>query len=411
MAPWNVTHVCSAWRQAAVEMPNLWNNVAVTFRIDMEEECALLKSILEAFLSRTGESLISLKIIAKNLLDSHSFCGSIIDLLLPYIGRFRHLSLHPCEALCSLLESKVNALESAELDFSEAFNPDHDVFNTIFLDKTCNLRRVTISSNFLDLDLDPFHISWANLTQLCLKNTYLAYSQGHAVLRQCVRLVSLAFGIVPDIECRGMTRNTILPVLESLKVAIYTGEQCGQFLQPFILPSLKRLEIDSISTCSQWSEMILPQLVQRSSCQLRRFEASALAPSTVTAFLMTVPSLTRLILHNLRVGRLREPIQDKDMFSAIARGSLVPNLQHFECRLYDLEYVINSVERRTNTATSRISPCTPIRSMVIHGYPGNKWQGVQERLSRLRAQGTNIIFRDTSLDIVKISHNHVRNIH
>jgi hypothetical protein len=389
-------------------MPNLWNNVALAVRIDREAECVLLKDMLETFLSRTGKSLISLKIVAKGLVKSHPFHRSIIHLLLPYLGQFRHLSLNPSEAFHVLLESKLEALESADLGFSEKFNANYNASNMMFFDKTCKLRRVAISSVFPDLDLSTFHISWAHLTHLYFKNIYLPFSQGHAVLRQCVRLVSLAFGIIPNSECHAVTCNTILPVLESLKIVIFMEEPCGQILQPFILPSLKRLEVDSTGTYSQWSELALPRLVQRSACHLKRFEATALAPSVVTALLTAVPSLTRLSLYNLKVGRYREPNHDKQLFSAVARGVLVPNLQHFECNLFDLEYVIDIVEMRTNTAVFRVSPCTPIRSMVIHGLPGRKWQDAQLALSRLQAQGTNIIFHDTSLEIVKKSRNLVR---
>ena len=36
----------------------------------------------------------------------------------PLVGRFRHLSLNPCEAFHLLLESKVNVLESVGLNIS-----------------------------------------------------------------------------------------------------------------------------------------------------------------------------------------------------------------------------------------------------------------------------------------------------
>ena len=198
------------------------------------------------------------------------------------------------------------------------------------------------------------------------------------MLRQCVSLVSLACCIVPDTECHGVTCNTILPVLESLKIATYVAEPCGQFLRPSILPSLKRLEVNLTGISSQWSGMVLPRLIHRSSCRLRRFEATALAPPAVTALLTAAPSFTRLTLFNLRARRYTH---NRDFFLAIARGDLVPNLQHFESNLLNLEYVIDPVERRTTTTTSHISPCTPIRTMVIHDYPGEKWHGVQKSSS------------------------------
>jgi hypothetical protein len=392
-------------------MPSLWNNVAVAFPRDKAAECALLKNMLEAFLLRSGDSLISLKIVAEDLVDCDSFIQSIIDLILPYIGQLRHLSLNPSDPFHLLLEGNVHALESADLEFSEKFDADPNVSSMMLLDKTCNLRRVTISSDFVDLDLTIFHFSWTHLTQLSFRNTYLTFAQGHAMLRHCINLVSLTFGIIPDIECHAMACNTILPVLESLTIMILTSEECGQFLRPFILPSLKRLEVDATGTHFQWSEVVLPQLVRRSSCHLKRFEVSAFAPSAVIALLTVAPSITRLSLQHLNVGRCREPSYNTNLLGAIARGDLVPNLQIIECNLYDLEYIIDVVEMRSKTAAFHIPPSTPIRSMVVHGYPGMKWQGVQESLSRLRTQGTNITFRDTSIKIAKRSGRRIRISH
>lgn len=412
--PWNLTHVCSTWRLVAMGMPNLWNNVAVAFHCGKEAKWAVLKDMLDLFLSRTRKSLISLKIVAEGLVDAHPFWRSIIDLLLPYIGQFRHLSLNPSEAFSLLLESKVDALESADLEFSERFNTHPNISNMTFFDKACNLRRIAISSNFADLDLNTFHISWTHLSHLHLVNTYPKFIQGHAVLRQCASLVSLALDMIPDIECHGVTCATILPKLEFLKIVICAGQPCGQFLQPFILPSLKRFEVDSIGTYSRQpdlSAVALTQLVQRSSCQLKRFEATALAPSVLTALLTVAPSLTRLSLHNLKIGRFREPSHDQHLFSAVACGNLLPNLQIIECNLFDLEHVIDTVEMRSRIAPFRIPPCTPIRSMIIRGYPGGYWQSVQGSLSGLRTRGVNIIFRDITLDIVKKSLNRTRHAH
>jgi hypothetical protein len=392
-------------------MPNLWNNVMVAFRCDKETECALLKDMLEAFLSRAGNSLISLKIVAEDLVHSDSFCGSIVDLVLPYIGQIRHLSLNPSEPFHLLLEGKVDALESADLEFSEKFDADPNVPNMTLFYHACNLRRVTISSDFADLDLTIFHFSWTHLTQLCFRNTFLTFAQGHTMLRHCINLVSLAFGIISDVECHAMACNTILPVLEFLKIMIHTSEACGQFLQPFILPSLKRLEVDATGTHFQWSEVVLPRLVQRSSCHLRRVEVSAFAPSAVVALLTAAPSITRLSLQHLKVGRCGEPSHDKNLLSAVARGDLVPNLRIIECNLYNLEYVIDVVEMRWKTTAFRIPPCTPIRSMVVHGYPGMKWQNAQGSLTRLRTRGINIVFRDTTFKIVQRSGKRIRNTH
>jgi hypothetical protein len=130
-SPWNLAQICASWRTLALSSPNLWNDVAVQFPYHRRGEFVHLRNLLEIFLSRSGNSSISLNITAA--VDEYpldpKLVDSIVNLVHLHIRQFRHLGLQPVGAMMPILQlpsDTVQALESVSLVF------DEDDCNNIF---------------------------------------------------------------------------------------------------------------------------------------------------------------------------------------------------------------------------------------------------------------------------------------
>lgn len=355
-APWSLTHVCQTWRQLALGMPTLWNDLSILALRYSPKRWEYMKSILKVFLARTSTSLISLEIMVPydwDRRDPHKpgrsgrpcppVIESLVHVLQPYLGRINHLSLIPLEWLGFLLQlpgGVVAALESISLTFYEYVQRpefiDSDYFPTsviTILDQTPHLRKATITSAGAGLHPNALRFPWSQLTHLHFIRTWITFAEGHGVLRQCTNLVSCGFGIATDKEWLPNTPDTILENLESLVVEGKDGDY-GRFLQPFVLPALKKFGIHSTSG-SVWSAEDLTTLIVRSSCSLERLEAGGLKQDTISALLSQAPSFKELLLLSMRPDHFR------GILSTIVRGDLTPNLRTLG---YDPEGIKASID-------------------------------------------------------------------
>jgi hypothetical protein len=272
--PWNLTQICAAWRGVALGLPSLWNNIAVEFPCSQRERCAHLRNKLDIFLSRTGNSTISLNLRATMFLDDNPSCrpfiDSIINCVRPHAGRLRLLELQPAQVFMPIMvlpSALVHALEFVCLNFTKEdnssprfFGPGIGFTNKITAFETArNLHSVTLISEYADMHLSVFRFPWSQLTHLIILDTFVYFADGHEVLRQCTGLVSCSTGITTDIMCYATLPPTLLRNLVSLTIHAYDAEEeHGRFLEPFVLPSLRHLELAS-EGCA-WSEMNVLQL-------------------------------------------------------------------------------------------------------------------------------------------------------
>jgi hypothetical protein len=207
-------------------------------------------------------------------------------------------------------------------------------------------------------------------------------------------MISCTFGIVSDANCQAATvmPDTILDHLQTLKIYVhnYGSATFGEFLRPFIVPSLKHLGVNTYSKFSNtlvpFSDVALSLLVQRSSCQLDHFEARSLDPLAVTGLLAKAPLLRKLTLYYLGY----DGIHHRDLFSAIGLGKLAPNLHTFECGARDAKSCIDFLETRAKVAALPHSSCTTIRSVVIQCRELCYMQGLEGIKESFDAQGINI---------------------
>jgi hypothetical protein len=125
-APWNLTQICSVWRGVALGLPTLWNDIVVEFPCNKDNKCVHLRNILEIFLSRAGNSTISLNMSATTFRAYNPFCqpfiDSIINCVQPHVTQLKVLELHPSEIFLPILElpsGVAQALEVVSLEFDK----------------------------------------------------------------------------------------------------------------------------------------------------------------------------------------------------------------------------------------------------------------------------------------------------
>ena len=406
LAPWNLLLVCSKWRQVALGTSALWNDI-YTYG------CPKLP-ILKSILSRTGISLISLHIHVqlapsnrRRGLTLKTLCEQIGDIIQPYVGRFSYLSLYPAEEFRRFSDlpcGRMENLQSVSLDFSDGetkYTLDYSdayhypLYPVTAFNNARNLREVKILTEFALFRPNDFPLPWEQLTVLHLINTPIPFTEGHEALRQCLNLAAATLTIPSDKRCLppGPSRTTLLPHLTSLEIRSATESAIatfGQFLQPFVLPSLKKLMIITLHiTRDTWSHSALFSLITRSSCHLECFEAEWATPQLLHAFLPAAPSLLRLsflwsIMEHFTIFHT--------IFQEMADDILLPNLLGLECNTDSLDDALKMVEARANQ-TSCLFPCTIINAVIIHGRTEPPYEIPFSIIQQLRAQGIKIVFQ------------------
>ncbi|KAF8222339.1 hypothetical protein L208DRAFT_1413611 [Tricholoma matsutake] len=331
--------ICSSWRTVALSSPNLWNDIAVQFPYHRRGEFVHLMNLLAIFLSRAGNSSISLNITAA--VDEYPLDPKLVDSIVNF---FRHLGLQPVGAMMPILQlpsDTVQALESASLVFDsddcdnildrgerDGWAEAAEINRITIFDTARNLRYVTLTTEYAEVYL--------NLTHLTLLNTFLEFQSAHEVLRQCTSLVSCEFGINTDWNCWPLDSPTILHNLVSLTV--YAFDPCcyhGEFLQPFILPSLRYLELCSEHT-TPWTDGKTIALIRRSlHANFECFRFTSLLPHEVLAVLSEAPLLKELSLSFPLSTFGEEPLVLVALITAVACGDVVPNIEIFNLEFQD----------------------------------------------------------------------------
>ena len=392
-APWNLIQVCSKWRGVALQVPNLWNNIAISFSSDRPQEFTHISKMLHMFLAHAGIEPISLEILAEHIQSSplgsvDPLCRSIEDIVRPYTSQLQHLSIRPpdqFQALFSQSPHPLNLIQSVSLHTAK-LAPDADLTTAgiIIPGGTPNLHKITISTDSATLDLRNLLFPWVRLTELRIMNTIVTYAGCHAALRQCRNLVSLVLGIVPgNNACLANLPDTRLRHLESLTVTASAEGDHGKFLLPFILPSLKAFSVTG-GLNAKWVQLNI--MIERSACSLERFEALDFWSLDMHYFFLQVPSLTEL---SFRCSYSSYPL--KRIIPQISNLGLIPNLQILKCDLDGAEPVIELLEQRSQSAEA-----TAIQSWVIYGDPEKAREMIGKSALKL-ARGMEIIFQATDV--------------
>jgi hypothetical protein len=118
-APWNISQVCSRWREVALSMPTLWNDVDIDYDLRGEHDQDIIMQKLGSFFARTDQSPISFTLcVAWPALAS--IHPRLTNVLAPRASQLYHFGIESYAYLYYIHGMPLNACRGAIMeDFSD----------------------------------------------------------------------------------------------------------------------------------------------------------------------------------------------------------------------------------------------------------------------------------------------------
>jgi hypothetical protein len=333
-------------------MPELWKNIYIDCQepnpdpvsdsdsdsdLSAEEtspDYQVLADIAHEVLLRSGDILLSLHIGSETFGDNDY--SPLIDLVINHASRLKSLSLDmPDDNIDELLSLQLVNFEYLESLTLQSEFPD---FGCITLPSGLfqSLPRlqaldIYICFTWPPSDLPTASHPWAQLATLCLRNGgSMPPSIAHTILQSCHNLTSLNIHLSRD-DLPGLVTGTRLQIhLHNLKVLVVELWRCNgiaNFLKPFILPSLTRLELKVAqgSDFPNWDHAsvfsIIPNFGQIESLTI---ELPIPTNYDISVFLKSTPNVAHLAL---MTGFSQSTI------SMVSSGELLPKMKTFRVPL------------------------------------------------------------------------------
>jgi hypothetical protein len=380
--PYNILLVCSRWRNVALGILRLWNNLEVKFG-DISKHFNTLNFARNTgtILSRSGQSTISMSIHCHSTSRLPTSISQMLrNLLVRSESRLRALTLDVRNPSLSQIFYDIPPGFFARLEavtiHATNFIPTLDV-----LEAASELREFTLmSTRSTSFDPNTLLLPWAQLTTLHLSESLkIQLSDAHATLRSCGSLVNCKIHITasdysPDDE---LSAPTTLPNLRTLHLT--THFKSTPWLQDFVFPGLITLELVCPSLQSSPSvkhfRPFFSHILELQNLELR--VSDQLLEPIVQDMLRDTVTLTSLTLHGpTQLGR--------DILVMIGRGSLVPRLEHLACGVGRLNQALDMLESRLqDTRTTTIRDVTIFRNSTCEKKD-------MERVAVLRNDGVNL---------------------
>jgi len=278
LSPTCLTHVCRRWREIALATPALWR--AISFSSD-DSQLSNLDSelpndelddivskrravIFDIWLRRSHSCPLSIHIIED---DDSSNISEVLAAIIPHRARWEYLHLDIYPTRLPAVEGPTPLLRHLDLCL-EAHNHSMDVvtFRELPL-----LRTVILDNMAASLVVLP----WVQLTSLTLirvqPNKCVSLLQQTTNLVHCQLSLDTSGGDsdLPDVR---------LPRLESLVLNVIGPRPVTDFLECFIVPALRSLEIPELFLGSNPIDT-LGSFTSKSDCKLQ--EAHITGPRTV----------------------------------------------------------------------------------------------------------------------------------
>lgn len=397
LAPWNISQVCSRWREVALSVSTLWNDVDVDFSLADTNDQDILTQKLGMFLSHSGQAPISLCVSAKPPAPSLALLLRLMDILTPYQNRLHHLDLEPAEIIPVIEDFSPNLIKSVkslelwfntELRMSPPYGGPLDLTSLQFP----ALRKVTLA--LLKPAHVHFHLPWAHLTYLRMDNITFTNRSSHQILSQCRNLVICSLELPNDAALQP-ENITVMPRLETLRTLTSANRGAyGSFFSLLVAPMLREFTLLSgLDNDIVWSDEALAAFVSHSCVERLVTTASV---HKLPTLLQGMPSLLHLIF--------KEPI-DSSTLAAISNGRLFPKLETLVCggfsdfdKMADMfDEMMDMLEHRSwySRTTGDSDEFKTLKSMTYCAprilLLSNTWQ---ERLQKLQADGLHLDWRD-----------------
>lgn len=381
VVPWNISRVCSRWREIVYTEPGIWSSVDIDYNISKNGR--KLTSFAHHVLSCSKESKLSL-ICREQLLLDRLFSSAkepapvafTQNIVLKHARRIRNLEISSTlSKLASFLESPPSPMESLEsvrisveaLRRRNIETITHKEMGVFGLAPA--LRRIEIMATALIRLLpDDLRLPWSQITDLCFDNVVLPQIMTFTMLMQCDNLVNCTLTLADnkDFMLSGLQNVQILvPHLSSLTILAEIAPLFAHFLNSVLLPSLKALNI-KVPAGNFVLSQHLPQtellaMVARSNCSLEGFSCGYSGPFDLPLLLHAMPDLRSLTLTN-------RPI-DISVIEMMEHGDLVPQLESIQSELTSINPFLDLLETRwLNTNLEAEKPYEGIQSVNVQVY-------------------------------------------
>ncbi|KAJ7841543.1 hypothetical protein B0H13DRAFT_2414683 [Mycena leptocephala] len=278
-SPTLLTHVCRRWREIALSTPTLWSAIGASYYdgIPLKQKAHLF----DLWLKRSQPRPLSLQIVGTNVAE-------ILAAVVPHRARWEHLDFRlPPSHLHTIIDGAMPLLRHLDLELSGY--SAIDVFAT-FRDMPL-LRSVILNDVSLHVILP-----WGQLTSLTLaivnpRDCFLILQQTSNLVRCVLKLEAMYGGNDqpgPDIT---------LPYLESLSIDQYGATPVTDFLETFIVPVLRHLEIPE--ECLGTSPLdSLTGFISKSGCKLEEVHITGPRSLHKQSYRKAFPSIHKFSFNN-----------------------------------------------------------------------------------------------------------------
>ena len=390
----HITHVCSAWRQLALETPALWSGVAILLSSDADRSRhhqAL--SSARQWLARAQDTPRSL-FIDVSWLDfydcPHSLHDSIWEQILKFVAlyRLRDLELqYPINNLTLKLPDHAwSSIERLHLIGDRVDISTKSLFSDFGSLSNLKHLKIRYASNFRGLDnvvrwhqlrtLDIWTLGYSEITPSLFLN----------ILRQCqlLKYCSLSLAKEPSFMSTVTPREEkiVLANMDHLRLEFFDGSVASTILQPLVIPNIATfiLEISFPEKRRTQLNCDMPALIgiiQRSAGmrQIYHLEIDTSPLLDIGILLELLPSLERI---SIKSGHLTD-----NAIERLSSGKLGPRLYHiFSGHTHDAaDKILSMVDSRysTKSADSKLieSGLCPLKSISI---PCNRSRSYRHRI-------------------------------
>ncbi|KAF7965171.1 hypothetical protein HWV62_45266, partial [Athelia sp. TMB] len=400
------THVCQQWREIALSIPSLWNNVYINHG-DSDTELIHESEVecVTTWLARAKDCPLSVNLQRQISwwddleFESDDVWNEIFEILVQNSHRWRHAILLPRSAAdFSGLRNNLPLLEV--LEFKCPLGGRAIIAGNAF-EFAPRLRSVTLFAGNIHI------LPWAQLN-VFITDLVLTIQYSLTSLQKMPNLVSLSTEIFYQEPEASEFINTPLKMtkLENLSVVETKEFSINHYLKSLTLPSLKSIKLSSNSGPAdgapddQWIPAAV-YMIQRSACSIKSFEIDSAiwnGQSTLGDFLRVTPQLETLIIGwNTQYDFGRAVRLLLAPFGMSSVPCLAPKLQHLNllCRSpFEPQAFVDMVKSRWQVAPG--GSVTRLRSIQLIDIPSVAVFGSPhlERLKEFAAEGLDIKLYD-----------------
>ncbi|KAF9484555.1 hypothetical protein BDN70DRAFT_872335 [Pholiota conissans] len=333
--PLHLSRVCSRWREASLNTPQLWDNIQlIVTRRHAKKQAALLRY----WLASAGQRPLTVSLVQGNNAEDDSdmttydIPTAVIDALLPYSNQLFILDLFMTtswESAFVQLGKNVPILTS--LTISPAFASEDDPLEEIyFFALAPQLENVTLSSYSIPAVALPL----VQIKSFITDN--MDEEAPYEIFRICPNLLHFKLDIRLDApEWTVFTDSQRHDKLETLELLVQTDEDVSVLLDRLTLPALRSFTLEV--TDESPVMMLIQPFLARSACALAilNLHCFTMPEDELISCLKSLPMLRALKLVNSRqMGRIYQNVLDsmnprKQQISEKNNECLVPHLESF----------------------------------------------------------------------------------